>query len=98
MDMEQKKKLISEARELGCKSVTIDGITYEIGPVKYDVETEVVAVEMPDADPMDEDEVKYWSTPYYDYLQEQKKLKEQQLKETEATHGKEAVRQTIRDA
>lgn len=97
MDMIAKKLLIEEARELGCKSITFDGITYEIGKVQAVQEPQEVKFEdlVPKEDP---DEILYWATPWYDHIQEEKKLKEQQLKEHEATNGKEAVRQKVRNA
>lgn len=38
-----------------------------------------------------EEEILYWATPYYDELQRQKELKNQQLKEQEQLHVEEST-------
>jgi len=86
-----KKELIDEARELGCKSVTIDNITYEIGSLPkeagpvLEAEAEALVNPMSALDDLSPEEVLYWSSPFYDELQKQKELRLQQLKEEQ--HG-----------
>lgn len=82
-----KKELIEEARELGCKSIMIDGITYEIGPVPRsqqadsEIDEKALNIIISPLDNLSDEEVLYWSTPHYDTLKAQKELRAQQLKD-----------------
>lgn len=101
MTSEERIKLLLEARDLGMKSVTVEGVTYEFGEPKKQVveaitdltEEQVKALVNPMSvlDDYSDDEVLYYSTPYFDELQERKNLREQQLKDG-VLHGEEAVR------
>lgn len=87
MTKEERIELIKEAKELGLKAVTIEGVTYEFGEVTPTphVITEEEAEESYTAlsvlDDLSEDEIKYYATPYFDEIQHNKKIREQQLKD-----------------
>lgn len=82
-----KKELIDEARELGCKSVTIEGITYEIGPVPKSFEpmsdqaAEELISPLAFLDQISDEDVLYWSSPFYDQLQYEKDERKRMLEE-----------------
>ncbi len=90
-----KAELIAEARELGCKSITLDGIVYEIGPLPKTSSNEPVSEQ--DAndlvkalsvfDEMTPDEILFWHSPYYDEIQENKKKHEEHLKNEALKNG-----------
>lgn len=98
MIKEQRIELINEAKELGMKSITIDGVVYEIATAHKKVEAEVLTddqvkellVPASPFDDLSDEEVMYWSTPHFDLIQEQKELREKQLKE-EVINGKETI-------
>lgn len=80
------KERIEEARCLGIKAITIDGVTYELGPKPInhspipDMEAAELLKPMSPFDDLSEDEILYYSTPYFEQLQAQKKEHEEQLK------------------
>lgn len=86
MTKEERIILIEEARIMGVKSITIDGVTYEFKeeetPVTRDsVDPEaLLKVLSPEPEYTDE-EILFWSTPTFDEIQEQKELRNKQLKE-----------------
>lgn len=90
MTKQERQELIKEAQEMGLKSITIKGVKYELAettstaPKQLDEkETESLAKELiknPFSD-MTDDEILYYATPYYDQLQQNKKLLEQQKKD-----------------
>jgi hypothetical protein len=79
MTKDERMALINEAKELGLKSVTIEGITYEFN-------THIMAKvdEVPDVEPTDivapeafldqltDEEVLFWSVSEYDDIQDRK--------------------------
>lgn len=89
-------QLLQEAKELGMKSIEIDGVKYELPSTTY-VEQKPISEEESKAllkaltsnplDELSEDEVLYYATPYYDELQTQKKLKQQQEQDKGALNG-----------
>lgn len=87
MTKRERVKLIQEAQELGLKSITIEDITYELGIVPKkntivpDLDAKDIVNPISFLDELSEDEVLYWSSPYYDDLQEQKLKRAQQLKD-----------------
>lgn len=87
MTKKERIKLIQEAQELGLKSITIEDITYELGIVSKkntvvpDLDAKDIVSPISFLDELSEDEVLYWSSPYYDDLQEQKLKRAQQLKD-----------------
>lgn len=93
-DIFLKSKLL-EAQELGLKSITIDGITYEFrdqatshkGPAEEVEEATVKALTRSPLDDYTEDEILMWSSPYFDVMQEQKQLRTQQIKDKEDLNG-----------
>ena len=89
MTKEKRLELIKEAKELGLKSIEIDGVKYDLGePVKPKEEAQELSEDAVKAlftdtkilDEMSDDEVLFYSTPYFDQLQHEKKTKEEQLK------------------
>ena len=97
MTKEQRIELIKEAKELGLKSVEIDGVKYDLGePAPQPKEAIELTEDQAKAmftdtkvlDEMSDDEVLFYSTPYYDQLQHEKRTKEEQLKlKKELTNG-----------
>ena len=91
MNLDLKFK-IEEARELGVTAITYEGVRYEIGAAPKasapipDVEAQDLVKPMDFVDQMSDEEILYWSTPWYDELQAKKEQRTQQLKD-EATHG-----------
>lgn len=87
MTKEEKLLLIQEAREFGCKSVTIEGVVYELGkalPTNEPINEEALGEAVKNMSVLDEysqDEILYYSSPYFEELQEQKELKAKQLQE-----------------
>ncbi len=89
-----KAELIAEARELGCKSITLDGIVYEIGPAPKEIQeplTDEQAKELVKNisvfDEMTEEEVLFYATPYFDTIQENKKKHEEHIKNEAIKNG-----------
>lgn len=97
MTKKKRLELIQEAKELGLKSIELNGVKYEIGQHAPAIEQKTISEEESKAllkaltstplDEVTEDEVLYYATPYYDQLQEQKKLKQQQDQDKGATNG-----------
>lgn len=93
----KRQELLKEAKELGLKSIEIDGVRYELGETTSNVEQKPISEEESKAllkaltstplDELTEDEVLYYATPYYDELQHQKKLKQQQDQDKGALNG-----------
>lgn len=88
MKKEKRLELIKEAKELGLKSIKIDGVEYELGEYRPKLEPQPLTEEQAKAmfadtkilDEMSDDDILYYSTPYWDQLQHEKKTKEEQLK------------------
>lgn len=80
MSIEEIKALIGLARESGCSEVTVEGVKYVIGHPVLGKPVEAVPDQKPEElvkplstfDEPDEQEVLYWSSPYYDTLMSQK--------------------------
>lgn len=96
IDREKLKEAIDFARENGLKSICIDGVTMEIGEIKEPkheprelTEDEIKKLARAAGEPMSEEEILYYSTPYYDELQARKKAKEDAAKETMDLRGDE---------
>lgn len=97
MNKFKRQELLKEAIELGLKSIELDGVKYEIGQYSPNIEQKPVSEEESKAllkaltstplDELTEDEVLYYATPYYDQLQEQKKLRQQQEQDKGAING-----------
>lgn len=89
MTKEDRIQLIEEARILGMKTVTIDGVVYEfekevLKPNKPELSSKEIEDLMKALNPLSEytdQELLYYSTPFFDELQlrkeHQKKLKEE---------------------
>lgn len=88
MTAKKRLQLLKEAKELGMKSIEIDGVKYELSeqktaqPVQELSEDQVKSLfsDTKVLDEMSDDEVLYWATPYYDQLQHEKKLQDEQRK------------------
>lgn len=52
-----------------------------------DLKAEDIVKSMSPFDDMDEDDIKYWSTPYYDEIQARKRAHQEKLKEEVEKHG-----------
>jgi hypothetical protein len=92
--MIDKKALIAEARELGCTEITIEGVKYGIGPAPKAIAPPITDEEAKDLikaispfDEMSDQEILYFSTPYYDELQENKKKHAEHLKNEAIKNG-----------
>lgn len=85
MTKTKRTALIKEARELGLKSIEIDGVTYNFDDPKSKtvptLEAKDIVNPMSALDDLSEDEILYYATPYYDEMQHNKKIREQQLKD-----------------
>lgn len=94
MKLEDKLALIAEARLLGATAITIENIKYDIGPeIKEKIiepisDQDAKSLIMPASifDEMTEEEVLFYHSPYYDELQQKKKL-QLEHKENEAVNG-----------
>jgi hypothetical protein len=83
------KERIAEAREAGVTAITIDGVTYAIGLVAEtkatlpvpELKPEQIVVPLSVLDDLTEEEILYWSTPYYEEIQEQKAAQAAKAKE-----------------
>jgi hypothetical protein len=82
MNQEKLFQAIEFAKANGLKSIEVDGIKMEIGTPaivnlepQQDEDLKRVFLNNPFEDMTDE-EILYWATPYYDQLQEQKKLRQ----------------------
>lgn len=90
---EEIKAIIERAKQIGCASVEIDGVTYNLyqgdvvtnssTKIVPDMEAKELVVPLSPFDEMSEDEILYWSTPFYDELKHQKELRAQQIKDGE---------------
>ena len=96
MTKEERIELIKEAKELGLKSIEIDGVKYDLGETKPIAEVQELSEDQVKSlftdtkvlDEMSDDEILYYATPYYDVLQHEKKLQEEQRKlKKEITNG-----------
>lgn len=73
------KQLIREAQEMGLASITIDGVKFEFSPTRKkfpngDIDTKEVYQDLAALEDLTEEEILYWSTPYFDELQAIKEL------------------------
>lgn len=95
MTKEERLELIKEAKELGLKAVEIEGVRFELGESKPVTNAVPLTEEQAKAmftdsmvlDEMSDDEILYYSTPWFDVLQHEKKLKEEQKKLKEDLNG-----------
>lgn len=83
------KERIEEARSLGIKAITIDGVTYDLTPMAVQPQPTELAEEdykelikkLTDDSEYTSDEIQFYATPYFDELQaikeKQKELGEQ---------------------
>ena len=72
------RELLSTAFAAGCSVVEIDGVKYV--RKKKKPKEEVPTKDFPVPEGMTEEEILFYSTPYYDEIQENKKKREEQLK------------------
>ena len=84
MDKKERIELIEEARLMGLKSITIEGVVYEFGSgqrhshdVPPDMEAKDLVKPLGVFDEMSEEEIQYWHTNRFDELQA---VKERQKK------------------
>lgn len=96
IDRQKLKEAIDFARENHLTSIEIDGVRMEIGEIKEPkheprelTEDEIKKLARAAGEPMSEEEILYYSTPYYDELQARKKAKEEAAKETMDLRGDE---------
>lgn len=92
MDAEEIKKLIALARESGCAEIIIEGVKYVLGhpilggpkePV-LDAKSEDLIKPLSSFEEIDEEEVLYWSSPYYDqYMADKEKKSKRSRKDIE---------------
>lgn len=87
-DIEEIKTILKTSRECGVPSVVIDGVKYEIAkedpksvPTQVpDVEANEIVKSLSVFDELTEEEIKYWATPYFDVIQEQKANHQEAIK------------------
>ena len=83
------KEIIDNAREFGMAQVEVDGVKYHINPITStpfchpvpELKPEDIIKPLSVLDDMDEDEILYWSSPFYDEIQTNKELQLQARKE-----------------
>lgn len=93
--MKTKEEIIASidiARECGIDYLEIDGVKYHTAmkPAPKELTNEEMAeIQKPFSvlDGMSEEEILYWSSPYYDELKVQRSLREEQKKQQEALSG-----------
>lgn len=100
MTKEERIEKILEAKELGLKAVTIEGVIYDLDgskPIRPLVVIDPTEAYKEESvfDQMTDEEVLFWSTPEYDNIQEKKKKHQEHLNK-EVNDGKEAVRHSPR--
>lgn len=86
---EEIQKILDTAKQRGVASVVIDGVQYNLykEDIVNNTSTKVVpdleasALIAPAEEEMSDEEIMFWATPYYDELQEKKKLKAERIKE-----------------
>lgn len=88
MNKERLEEALQFAREHGLPSITVDGVTMVVpketsAPTREYTEEEFKKL-YPQEEPMTDEEVLYWSTPYYDEIQARKKAEAEAQKEKEA--------------
>lgn len=86
MTKQERIELIEEAKILGMKSVTIDGVTYEFKEEPILIEstpaTDDEINKMMNFGPeYSDEEILFYATPYFDQLQEEKLKKEEHAKQ-----------------
>lgn len=95
MNEEKLKEALKFAKENGLYSITIDGVTMQIPvemkPIEVRIQTDEEIAKAFGEDPflgMTDEELLYYATPYFDELQEKKKLKQEALeKEQQVRNG-----------
>lgn len=83
------KEILNEAREAGASEVTISGITYKINPLSVvtpvsavpEMKAEELVNPLSILDEFTEEEIIYYSSPYFHELQAQKEVQEKQKQE-----------------
>lgn len=90
MNKERLQEALNFARENGLPSITVDGITMPVpkvqAPQRELTEEEMKKLYPPEEVPTDE-EILFWSSPYYDELQMKKEMQKQAQKEKENLNG-----------
>lgn len=83
IDKEKLREALEFARENGLLSIEIDGIKMEVPPIKAEepVQENDIAQPKTPYDDMDDDEILFWSTPYYEELQDKREQHAQKLKD-----------------
>lgn len=86
IDREKLQEALAFARSEGLLTITVDGIkmdvTYPEGIKPAPAEAKIEDIFKMGEEELTDDEVLYWSTPYYDELQAQKEEKAKAKKET----------------
>lgn len=86
MNEQELEAALAFARKQGLKSITVNGITMEIGDERRtgEILTTEKDIDLAFNVPQyTEEEILYWATPYFDELQEKKKRQLETLKEDE---------------
>lgn len=83
--IEEIETILSHFKNLGLKSVTIDGITYEfkdlekiVNPYVPELKPEEIVKPLSPFDELTEEEILYWATPYGKELEARKKAQQEQ--------------------
>lgn len=87
-DFEEIKTILKNARECGCPTVIIDGVKYELAAAEEapkpkdvpEVDPEDLVKPISVLDDLTNEELLYWATPYFDQLQEQKRIHQEAIK------------------
>jgi hypothetical protein len=85
-------EIFATARELNMTSVEVDGVKYDLNTVKQEPVQELTAEQIVNPmsvfDEMSDEEIQYWSSPYYDEIMANK---ERQLTLTAEEKANESV-------
>ena len=90
IDKQKLESAMEFAREHGLPWIEIDGVKMPVTPVQppqIEISEEAMKAIYNPVPEFDDEDVLYWATPYYDELQEKKKLKLEQLKIKEDLNG-----------
>ncbi len=82
--------LIDNAKAMGILKIEIDGVVYHLDQPAApksnhvpDLTAEEIVNPLSVLDEMDDDEILYWSSPYYEEIQNKKELQKQMKAESE---------------
>lgn len=90
MDKKRLEEALQFAKENGLPSITVDGVTMVVPketPKQPEITEEEIKQMYPQEEPMTDEEILFWSTPYYEELQAKKAAQALAAKEKENLNG-----------